>query len=121
MTDIELLEAAAKAANINTSGCALTYGPDEHWKVRKPERDFGFSEWNPLVDDGDALRLAVKLGLHIQIDFDDPDCQCVYVWGDWPNFDGAVPHMMEKDGGDRSLAVRRAIARAAAEIGRNMK
>ena len=50
MTDRELLEAAAKAAGIDyyaraQSGGMLT--------------DNG--EWNPLTDDGDALRLAVRL------------------------------------------------------------
>lgn len=27
--------------------------------------------WNPLTDDGDALRLAVKLGLTVDIDLDE--------------------------------------------------
>lgn len=47
MTDRELLEAAAKAA-----------GP---MFVNLLSHD----KWNPLADDGDALRLAVKLGIMV--------------------------------------------------------
>ena len=52
-TDRELLELAAKAAGLNYSfeyGC---YFDDEYEQG---------CDWNPLDDDGDALRLAVKLG-----------------------------------------------------------
>ena len=61
MTDRELLEAAARAAGINVEwhfGCgdALAY-------VEKCASRRLF--WNPLADDGDALRLAVKLRLKI--------------------------------------------------------
>jgi hypothetical protein len=56
MTDLELLEAAAKAMGEkvpprffdNGTACLLS---GQHW--------------NPLTDDGDALRLAVKLGLNV--------------------------------------------------------
>jgi hypothetical protein len=54
-------------------------------------------EWNPLTDDGDALRLAVKLDLSI-------DDACVIY------SDGASD--------DRYAATRRAIVRAAASIRR---
>ena len=47
MTDRELLEAAAKAAGY------VHYHPGDGF----------YQTWNPLTDDGDALRLAVKLGL----------------------------------------------------------
>ena len=50
----ELLELAAKAVG---------------WRVQWPDevvREDGSSwRWNPLTDDGDALRLAVKLGIQI--------------------------------------------------------
>ena len=58
MTDRELLEKAAKAAGIewygiagdDTSDCLyFDIGPDD------------VVEWNPLTNDGDALRLAVRL------------------------------------------------------------
>ncbi len=64
--------------------------------------------WNPLTEDGDALRLAVKLMIHIE-------------W--WPAFhDGAVAACTdiskhsEPWRSDRAAATRRAIVRAAAEM-----
>jgi hypothetical protein len=51
MTDRELLELAAKAADL----------PWEQWCIN------GDASWNPLIDDGDALRLAVKLGMYLNI------------------------------------------------------
>lgn len=65
MTDRELLEAAAKVAGIewlrDRIGDSLLLdlsatGGDDAWP------------WNPLTDDGDALRLAVKLNLDIEFD-----------------------------------------------------
>lgn len=63
--------------------------------------------WNPLTNDGDALRLAVKLG------FINPCC--------WPNPAGFVLEQI-KNGvdGDWYVATRLAIVMAAADIGRNM-
>src|SRR4030095_4384126 len=55
MTDRELLEAAAKAAGIDfladrpTTDCLMFLMPNGDAEA-----------WNPLHDDGDALRLAVK-------------------------------------------------------------
>jgi len=56
MTDRELLEAAAKAAGIE-----LVPG------TKRLKNITGIAVWNPLDDDGDALRLAVKLKLEIDI------------------------------------------------------
>ncbi len=55
MTDRELLEKAAKAAGINAvwydaTGCFMRTQPGQ-----------GLTRWEPLTDDGDALRLAVKV------------------------------------------------------------
>ena len=56
MTDRELLEAAAKAAGLN--------GKTDRQGFFRIESDNGlWPMWNPLNDDGDALRLAVKLGI----------------------------------------------------------
>lgn len=57
MTDRELLEMAAKAAGyqiewVRNSGC-----------YDRCEEEIGRETWDPLDDDGDALRLAVRLGL----------------------------------------------------------
>lgn len=97
MTDRELLELAAKAAGIEP---ASYMGRDVGWYV--PGR--GVGSWSPLTDDGDALRLAVKLKIQIT-----PE----YVFqGPW------------EGGGflrDPYAATRRAIVRAAAEIGKAMQ
>jgi hypothetical protein len=56
MTDPQLLELAAKAAGTECRwfGAELRIKrPDQLWEL-----------WSPLTDDGDALRLAVKLRLN---------------------------------------------------------
>lgn len=63
MTDQELLELAANAAGMgdlesDISGFYRVIG--EHEDGQKC-----MVEWNPITDDGDALRLAVTLGLRI--------------------------------------------------------
>lgn len=55
MTDREMLELAAKAAGILTPSW---YGNEHYF-------DGILSRWNPLEDDGDALRLATKLLIDI--------------------------------------------------------
>ena len=62
-TTRELLTLAAKAAGIDAEvHSELGYGPEGLWLngARSPDNS---KYWNPLVDDGDALRLAVKLNL----------------------------------------------------------
>ena len=92
MTDRKLLEAAAKAAGI------------EHVTPMMIE----WGQWNPLTDDGDAFRLAVRLGLEIGSSYLNP----IYVNGD--NWSVSEPIKNS----DPYAATRRAIVRAAAEIGR---
>ncbi len=113
MTDRELLEAAAKAAGVEATAIVADGIPHR----------FGGGYWNPLADDGDALRLAVRLGLHarqfpiLDNGFDAP-LGMVEVW----RVDDDDPLHVEflRSGDDRLVATRRAIVRAAAEIGRNM-
>lgn len=100
MNDRELLELAAKAAG-------LTLIPFEEVPLLDEE---GQPYWNPLTDDGDALRLAVKLGMtvgqyngNVFVGYGDDACEEV-----------------EPIGPDACAATRRAIARAAAEIGKGM-
>jgi hypothetical protein len=107
MTDKELLELAAKAAGYSTE----PYFDGEYMGANRYEYTEGPSAWNPLTDDGDALRLAVKLKIDVK-HYDD------YVVG-W--FDGGyigTGKIMYE--GDAYAATRRAITRAAAEIGRAM-
>jgi len=68
--------------------------------------------WNPLTDDGDALRLAVQLDLHVHPSGDE-------VWVSNPATSLAEDVVFETYRGDPYAATRRAIVRAAAEIGRN--
>jgi hypothetical protein len=120
MTDRELLKNAAKAAGYSVRAVS---GYEQGGTVSfymEPSQLY----WNPFTDDGDALRLAVRLGLHarqfpiIDDGFDAP-LGMVEVW----RFDGDDPMHVEflRSGDDRLVATRRAITRAAAEIGEGMK
>jgi hypothetical protein len=100
MTDHELLERAAKAAGI----AVRLHGDGGLYRV---ERGVFTLPWNPLTDDGDAFRLAVKLGLAI----------C-----DWRQYERACvdtedgKEYWEPVGTDPYAATRRAIVRAAAAM-----
>jgi hypothetical protein len=112
MNDRELLDLAAKAAGIQPVYCyesrrnCLLVGDKKSYVI-----------WKPLTDDGDALRLAVKLNL----DLWNCDNYKYIASGVVPNdnlFDALLHN--EKKGKDAYAATRRAIVRAAAEIGRSM-
>jgi hypothetical protein len=111
MTDRELLEFAAKAAGIAAKfddelGDMFIYG------VRSPEMS---RYWNPLTDDGDALRLAVQLRMLIE-----PARMMKGTFVEvhaYPSGRGDCAGV-ESLGVDDYAATRRAIVRAAAEIGR---
>ena len=95
MDDRELLERAAKAAGLpDMSGWTWvdidTYG------------------WNPLTSDRDALRLAVTLGLVVD---------CSRPSAGLPFYSHLHAEIAMED---RHAATRRAIVRAAAEIGKAM-
>ena len=98
MSDKELLEFAAKAAEKDW----FKHTDGGLWL-----RSGGI--WNPLTDDGDAFRLAVDLKLFVHLDGD-----LVEVIGDKSVFERAGYK------GCRLSAARRAIVRAAAEIGKAM-
>ena len=60
MIDRELLELAAKAVGIEHPGGEHSIANDGRlWDCN------GLRWWNPLTDDGDALRLAVKLRMRV--------------------------------------------------------
>lgn len=67
-------------------------------------------QWKPLADDGDALRLAVALGLCVEVDLEDALTR-IKLYGE------VLLVHMHFDGGAEA-ATRRSIVRAAAEIGR---
>ena len=103
-TDKELLMLAAKAYGIEVDyrhGSGAFYYDDENT---------GREEWGPLDDDGQALRLAVKLGLEINIcdQFGETNVYASNYYAD------------EKHNSDPYAATRRAIVRAAAAIGEKL-
>ena len=120
-TDRELLELAAKAAEIQIQWHRWPSTARETAYV--PNGDFSeqhgvcYSPWNPLTDDGDALRLAVKLNMGISI----PVMAAPHARVDVITFRNSGVNVMESCNNDPYAATRRAIVRAAAEIGRNMK
>jgi hypothetical protein len=120
MTDREPLELAAKAAGIHI-------GPDSPWSGYSDRDGFYTTNmdgsavtwrWNPITDDGDALRLAVKLGINVE--HAETLGRQLYGVNCWPVGRGDCGYM-ETDLSDPYAATRRAIVRAAAEIGRKMK
>lgn len=98
MNDKELLKLAAKAAGIS-----------KQWDGSLVDRNHPQRVWNPLTDDGDALRLAVKLSMSLE--------KVVSSRGSaW-----IADHRAEEVvGTDSSATARRAIVRAAASIGEKM-
>ncbi len=97
-TDRELLELAARAAGYREAG------------INKPYTDGLLKNWNPLNDDGNALRLAVRLSLLVD----------VTAFSVTAMVNGVIS-AKEKHNGDPYAATRRAITRAAAAIGESMK
>ena len=75
--------------------------------------------WNPLNDDGDALRLAVDLDLAI-VPYPIYNKQKHSVLVQKKNLDESRFEKMELHGDDPRAATRRAITRAAAAIGETM-
>lgn len=118
-TDRELLELSARAAGINWIKDCVWIENGFYSPLAKHER----ISWNPLTNDGDALHLAVKLGISIT---------------PYPIYNSEERHsviakqrrksdtlreanpteVIELYGDDPAAAWRRAIVRCAAEIGR---
>lgn len=114
MNDVELLKFAAKAVGIADLRCTETmiktgrcYYPNDS------EASDVVTRWNPLTDDGDALRLAVSLGMTIGT-----HAMGIYVKDTTQKMLAAHP---ECTNAEQHAAVRRTIVRAAAEIGKAMK
>lgn len=115
MTDRELLELAAKAAGValvdGEHGDMLrVYYTDPHNGLNR------YTPWNPLTDDGDALRLAVRLGLLVYVMLD-AGFTGIRLPGE--NVGGKYDEV-QMHGTDHYAATRRAIVRAAAELGKGL-
>ena len=111
MSDRELLELAAKAMEIDVRWI-------DEWNgffIHRPHKLPGeWPMWNPLTDDVDAFRLAVKLGISIHMGTYKVVCEVV------PQEDDGNIVTKENCVSDPYAATRRAIVRAAAEIGKAM-
>lgn len=110
MKDREMLELAAKAAEWQLCGYSWIgeNEDDDECEILEsafvkthPEQELA-TKWNPLTDDGDALRLAVRLNI---------------LWDVKVHY----TRFLELCVHDKLAATRRAITRAAAQIGKEMK
>lgn len=112
MTDKELLELAAKASGVVVARSRLDDPICNDMlvaeSVRNPYQKVG--SWNPLIDDGDALRLAVKLNISLEI-----YPEHVYAVH---NETSAAQYRDTGSGGSMEQVVREAIVACAAEIGK---
>lgn len=102
MNDRELLELAAKAVGHAIDRIDAMHEPED-WAC-----------WNPLTDDGDALRLAERCSLTVCMDGIGTVSACDECRKD----EIFVTQSIHECGGSRITATRRAIVRAAAEIGK---
>ena len=112
--DRELLELAAKAAGITGNYTEMYYkklGAIGEVGIHDKEKH---TMWNPLVSDGDAFRLMVQLGLVVGICYELMTIEVIFT----DNTDATIDDFGMDD--DIASLVRRAIVRAAAEIGRTL-
>ncbi|MNF40656.1 hypothetical protein D3C76_1176780 [compost metagenome] len=115
--DHALLILAAKAGRIEIEPCTCL---DTKWPYRLQGKSDVRAHWNPLINDDDALRLAVVMGhmerlgvaIHIVEPYDGDTGPYTYV--DAEKFGEHTRYHHD----DPFAATRRAIVVAAAEIGR---
>lgn len=115
-SDRELLELAAKAAGLHLCGCSWIgeSEDDEEFEILesafvKHHQDQELATmWNPLTDDGDAFRLAVKLHMQVSITTESCRAETIPVLG------------VRINDCDEMAATRRAIVCAAAVVGERM-
>ena len=127
MTDQELLEMAAKAIGLEHEGyanpaCGDYYHPRDGDAGLRTSFDVknesslcdGSGAWNPLTNDGDALRLAVNLRMNV---FHAVGAAYSLPSDDDGDFEKVVSY---RDAGGPEKATRKAIVLCAAEIGKDM-
>jgi len=121
MTDRELLEGAARAAgyaDLTEWSDKITDHDSPHYGMPALHPS-GFGQhaasWNPLIDDGDAFRLMVALGITVGPESADVigKSLCRVSWLN------RTRSLGEYGDGDPLVATRRAIVGAAAEMGGN--
>ena len=116
MSDKELLELAAKAVGLKFHA----YVDSEIFGSGINTGELDTPLWNPLADDGDALRLAVKLGMELTLPARRLEVSGASVW-----FDGKLIHHMiwmgeDADESDFMDAARRNIVAVATDVGKAM-
>lgn len=118
--DQELIRLAAKAAGYDKTmtavgfsdidGTYTEYVKSTNWIAGVERRVY----WNPLMDEGDALRLAIQIRMQINISGGGTEA----IKGKF--YVHELTSGTEQKYGDKCLATRRAIVRLAAEIGKAM-
>ena len=108
MTEREMLELAAKAAGIKgkwsyRGSCIVIEGLGVSWK-----------HWRPSVDSGDALELAGALNINLDICYE----ESIDAWVFDRDTQEIIVHIDEQVAGDKMAAIRLAITKAAAELGK---
>lgn len=111
MNDRELLEMAAKAADVDAQWRPNVATGGEWLAVAE---DDGWVEWNPLLHDDDALRLSVKLNMSVSMGPVEVSANTI---------SGALRNAFFRESRitqNACTATRRVIVLAAAEVGRSM-
>lgn len=116
MTDKDILELAAKAAGLKDARWDSFYPAVVHTS----ENGIKKCPWNPLSSDAEAFRLAVKLGMELNLPVRKLEVSGASVW-----FDGRLIHHMiwmdeDADEFDFMDAARRNIVAVAADVGKAM-
>jgi len=110
VTELEELLLAAKAAGIEVEPCTCR---DPKWPLRIKGQSGTNAHWNPNINDGYAFKLAIGLGMQINVEGSGQD---EAAWADdtmiWVNIEYAQ--------GDRRKAARTAIVSVAAQRGEQM-
>ena len=117
MTDKELIEHAANAIGLKGKWQRDTNFVQERYRFVVSYNNQGMMtgfEWNPLREDGAALRLAVRLSINVM--FIGNVVRCFRSEEDFVAVDEEIEYFFD----DKQKAVRRAIVRCAAEIGEVM-
>ena len=111
MNNRELLEYAAKAVGVELTPMEVKNvtkrGDDQFIGYMTNPEQWQRGWFNPLTDDGDALRLAVKLGIEVAARHNQSRADSI-----------GLPVVYEPHCEDPYAATRRVIVRAAAEIGK---
>lgn len=122
MTDRELLEAAAEAAGIKVVRSRLDDPMNRDFLIENSprNREQAAGPWSPLTDDGDAFRLAVKLGEKFPC-----FTMGIFSRSAFPHASASIVHrngdetyIEQDDNADMEETARRAIVRAAAALTR---